>query len=326
MQIIMKCFFFPVGRPKGQHSAPRGGPPRSWTNAELTEALQHVWNKKMTTSQASRIFGIPYNSLLMYVRGKYGKSLKLEQLKKDCLGGPGGPLDLLGLGPNPGNNNNHPPGKPNSEEISHGQRGADHEMSLPPGFNPYSAANFYPDFGAPFPVPVSMIHLLPQSEKNRELFNQSEKARELFSQSEKARELFNQSEKARELFNQSEKARELFNQSEKAREFFNQEKARELLSQSEKAREIFHQSEKAREIFHQSEKAREIFHQSEKARELFNQAMQLPQDLSSPDSKEEDCRSLRCKSRDNNNSSLEGSPITLKSEPTPQLVENGDDN
>ncbi len=36
----------------------------------------------MTTSQASRIFGIPYNSLLMYVRGKYGKSLKLDQLKQ----------------------------------------------------------------------------------------------------------------------------------------------------------------------------------------------------------------------------------------------------
>lgn len=69
---------FPVGRPKGQHSAPRGGPPRSWTNAELTEALQHVWNKKMTTSQASRIFGIPYNSLLMYVRGKYGEFLNLN--------------------------------------------------------------------------------------------------------------------------------------------------------------------------------------------------------------------------------------------------------
>jgi len=42
----------------------------------------------MTTSQASRIFGIPYNSLLMYVRGKYGKSLKLEQLRKDCISGP----------------------------------------------------------------------------------------------------------------------------------------------------------------------------------------------------------------------------------------------
>ncbi|XP_002092939.3 protein jim lovell [Drosophila yakuba] len=83
-------------RPKGQHSAPRGGPPRSWTNTELTEALQHVWNKKMTTSQASRIFGIPYNSLLMYVRGKYGKSLKLEQLRKDCISGP--PIEMLQMG------------------------------------------------------------------------------------------------------------------------------------------------------------------------------------------------------------------------------------
>ncbi|GAB0090049.1 Protein jim lovell [Sergentomyia squamirostris] len=90
-------------RPKGQHSAPRGGPPRSWTNAELTEALQHVWNKKMTTSQASRIFGIPYNSLLMYVRGKYGKSLKLEKLRKDCISGP--PIELLTMGIC-GNNNN----------------------------------------------------------------------------------------------------------------------------------------------------------------------------------------------------------------------------
>lgn len=85
-----------MSRPKGQHSAPRGGPPRSWTNGELTEALHHVWNKKMTTSQASRLFGIPYNSLLMYVRGKYGKSLNLEQLRKGCISGP--PIELLTMG------------------------------------------------------------------------------------------------------------------------------------------------------------------------------------------------------------------------------------
>jgi hypothetical protein len=70
-------------RAKGQHSAPRGGPPRSWTNDDLTKALEMVWNKRMTTSQASRVFGIPYNSLLMYVRGKYGKSLRLDVLKKN---------------------------------------------------------------------------------------------------------------------------------------------------------------------------------------------------------------------------------------------------
>ena len=67
---------------KGQHSAPRGGPPRSWTNDDLQKALENVWNRRMTTSQASRVYGIPYNSLLMYVRGKYGKSLKLDKLKE----------------------------------------------------------------------------------------------------------------------------------------------------------------------------------------------------------------------------------------------------
>ena len=39
----------------------------------------------MTTSQASRVFGIPYNSLLMYVRGKYGKSLRLDVIKKNTI-------------------------------------------------------------------------------------------------------------------------------------------------------------------------------------------------------------------------------------------------
>lgn len=39
------------GRHRAQHSAPRGGPPRAWSNADLTEALHNVWNKKMTTSQ-----------------------------------------------------------------------------------------------------------------------------------------------------------------------------------------------------------------------------------------------------------------------------------
>ena len=44
--------------------------------------MENVWNRRMTTSQASRVYGIPYNSLLMYVRGKYGKSLKLDKLKE----------------------------------------------------------------------------------------------------------------------------------------------------------------------------------------------------------------------------------------------------
>lgn len=120
----------------------------------------------MTTSQASRIFGIPYNSLLMYVRGKYGKSLKLEQLRKDCIGGPGGPLDLLNLGG--GNNNNNQPKSDRDRDMDHlNTRPPSNEDLPPPMFNPF-APNFYPDFGTGFPIPVSMIHLLPQSEKNRE--------------------------------------------------------------------------------------------------------------------------------------------------------------
>lgn len=116
----------------------------------------------MTTSQASRIFGIPYNSLLMYVRGKYGKSLKLEQLKKECFGDINGPLDLLGLGSLAANNNNQ-------SVKSH--KGPEPDLMLgPPGFNAssYPTANFYPDFSSSFPVPVGMVHLLPQSEKNRD--------------------------------------------------------------------------------------------------------------------------------------------------------------
>ncbi|CAG9856996.1 unnamed protein product [Phyllotreta striolata] len=177
-----------MGRPKGQHSAPRGGPPRSWTNAELTEALQHVWNKKMTTSQASRIFGIPYNSLLMYVRGKYGKSLKLEQLRKDCIGGPNPtPIDLINMtagggnqaGGGGGNNNNNTPCKPenNNREPEPMQTNLEdqHAATATSLFNPFTHS-FYPDFGTGFPIPVSMIHLLPQSEKSREPFGQHHQA------------------------------------------------------------------------------------------------------------------------------------------------------
>ncbi|CAK9804108.1 Protein jim lovell [Anthophora quadrimaculata] len=155
----------PVGRPKGQHSAPRGGPPRSWTNAELTEALQHVWNKKMTTSQASRIFGIPYNSLLMYVRGKYGKSLKLEQLRRDCTGATTGEVVMNSL------NNNVKAVQPPTQ-ITHPLAGLPPHPGDDGGFPHHSLLGgnlpqgFFPDFAAAaFPVPVSMVHLLPPSEQ-----------------------------------------------------------------------------------------------------------------------------------------------------------------
>lgn len=152
----------PTGRPKGQHSAPRGGPPRSWTNAELTEALQHVWNKKMTTSQASRIFGIPYNSLLMYVRGKYGKSLKLEQLRKDCTG-TAGEVVMNSL-----NNNIKTVQQP--AQLGHPLAGLPPHPGDDGGFSHHPllganlSQNFFHDFTT-YPVPVSMVHILPPSEQ-----------------------------------------------------------------------------------------------------------------------------------------------------------------
>lgn len=166
------CFSPSVQRPKGQHSAPRGGPPRSWTNAELTEALQHVWNKKMTTSQASRIFGIPYNSLLMYVRGKYGKSLKLEQLRKDCISGP--PIEMLQMNPNSQSSGEKRDkkekdgaGDDRNSESGHGQGSRRSASSDPDMMNPLFSpfpGGFYPDFpgAGAFPgLQLSMLNLLP---------------------------------------------------------------------------------------------------------------------------------------------------------------------
>lgn len=155
-----------VNRPKGQHSAPRGGPPRSWTNNELTLALQHVWEKKLTTSQASRMFGIPYNSLLMYVRGKYGKSLKLEQLRRNCTGA---------STPEIMNNNNIKPVQ-QSAQMSHGLTGLPLQHPGDNGGYPHRGLlggnmpqpqGYYPaDYAAAsFPLPVNMVHMLPTSEQ-----------------------------------------------------------------------------------------------------------------------------------------------------------------
>lgn len=130
----------------------------------------------MTTSQASRIFGIPYNSLLMYVRGKYGKSLKLEQLRKDCISGP--PIEMLQM--NPGeqtrgdkkkgdkndDGNDEPMSRRNSDHgpPGHPRRSLSNDPDLMnPLFNPFPGG-FYPDFpgAAGFPgLQLSMLNLLP---------------------------------------------------------------------------------------------------------------------------------------------------------------------
>lgn len=132
----------------------------------------------MTTSQASRVFGIPYNSLLMYVRGKYGKSLKLEQLRKDCIAGPNQPMDIISM--TGGNNNNNCKNEREQEPIQPNTRpsSTEEQQPQPPmNFNPFGHS-FYPDFGTGFPIPVSMIHLLPQSEKNREHYAQQQPVEE----------------------------------------------------------------------------------------------------------------------------------------------------
>lgn len=133
----------------------------------------------MTTSQASRIFGIPYNSLLMYVRGKYGKSLKLEQLRKDCISGPSVELLTMGMSGNGsgGNGNNSKSTKDSSESGTVPSNQSTHQRSSSseptsneilqgsnpsnPMFNPFQP-NFYPDFPGGFPgIPLGMLNLLP---------------------------------------------------------------------------------------------------------------------------------------------------------------------
>lgn len=127
----------------------------------------------MTTSQASRVFGIPYNSLLMYVRGKYGKSLKLEQLRKDCIGGPGPTLDLVNIaGASSSCKSERDSDQLQSTRVANAEEGP----PPPPVYTPFTPT-YFPDFPT-FPIPVNMIHLLPQSEKNREHYVQQPSAEE----------------------------------------------------------------------------------------------------------------------------------------------------
>ena len=182
-----------VDRRKGQHSAPRGGPPRAWTNADLTEALHHVWNRKMTTSQASRVFGISYNGLLMYVRGKYGKSLKLDTLRKETLEGEAMALAASTRGSYklaaaadktaPNNNNNNTSNKNNNElKTSSGKTwhavhpqlpvtypaDAAHALATLGGFqsamNPY--LSYFCDFSFP-PMSHAMMAALPPPPRSK---------------------------------------------------------------------------------------------------------------------------------------------------------------
>lgn len=82
-----------------------------------------------------------------------GKSLKLEQLRKDCIGP--GAADFM---PMTGSNNNNNPCKSEPRETEPAAqpntRPPSREDQQPPMFNPFTS-NFYPDFGAGFPIPVN---------------------------------------------------------------------------------------------------------------------------------------------------------------------------
>lgn len=135
----------------------------------------------MTTSQASRLFGIPYNSLLMYVRGKYGKSLNLEQLRKGCISGP--PIELLTMGMSAHshavspkergtkehkdmdevNRHNHDIGRTGgSGALKRSTSSSESDLLANPNaiFNPFPPS-FYTDFPNNFSLPLSMLNLLP---------------------------------------------------------------------------------------------------------------------------------------------------------------------
>lgn len=126
----------------------------------------------MTTSQASRIFGIPYNSLLMYVRGKYGKSLKLEQLRKDCISGP--PIEIIQRGisghvSTKDRSSSHKEPKDGGGDGGgghHGPRSSSSEPDLLSSPNPFFGSfppGFYPDFSEGFPrLPLDMSSLLAE--------------------------------------------------------------------------------------------------------------------------------------------------------------------
>jgi len=210
---------------KGQHSAPRGGPPRSWTNDDLTKALENVWNKRMTTSQASRVFGIPYNSLLMYVRGKYGKSLRLDVLKKNT---PAANDNLNTIG----NSRSTPKEKQpavKKEENHFSQSSKDRArkpsqdgMSLfsfdHSGFNPFGNGLLQFPQGEPFGL-LGLAGLPPADPRIKDLMQSLQAQQSALSQTERIKEeAFSDTKENNENMRQEEKFNVPFQLHEEARE------------------------------------------------------------------------------------------------------------
>lgn len=130
----------------------------------------------MTTSQASRIYGIPYNSLLMYVRGKYGKSLKLDKLKETT---PAANDNLNTIG----NSRSTPKEKMAEKKTKHGSgsssgssKKSEPFVDSSSGANPFMAAMTGLTFGA---EAGRVKDVMAQIQSRQALLDHSERLKEL---------------------------------------------------------------------------------------------------------------------------------------------------
>ena len=154
----------------------------------------------MTTSQASRVFGIPYNSLLMYVRGKYGKSLRLDVLKKNT---PAANDDLNVIGNSRSTPKEKAAGVKKEDGFSQKDRarkpsqesggGGGGLSGLFPGFgdghgfNPFNNGLLFPPPGEPFGL-LGLAGLPPADPRIKDLMQTLQAQHSALSQTERIKE------------------------------------------------------------------------------------------------------------------------------------------
>ena len=150
----------------------------------------------MTTSQASRVYGIPYNSLLMYVRGKYGKSLRLDVLKKNT---PAANDDLNVIGNSRSTPKEKAAGVKKEDGFSHKDRARKPSQEsgaltgLFPGFgdghsfNPFSNGLLFPPPGEPFGL-LGLAGLPPADPRIKDLMQTLQAQHSALSQTERIKD------------------------------------------------------------------------------------------------------------------------------------------
>ena len=146
----------------------------------------------MTTSQASRVFGIPYNSLLMYVRGKYGKSLRLDVLKKNT---PAANDDLNVIGNSRSTPKEKAAGVKREDVFGKDRvRKPSQEGGLSglfpfdqPSFNPFNNGLLFPPPGEPFGL-LGLAGLPPADPRIKDLMQTLQAQQSALSQTERIKE------------------------------------------------------------------------------------------------------------------------------------------